>query len=139
MIKWHIKYTDYDGVQREEDFYFGLNKAEIIEMNFSKDGGYEKYLRRIVDEQDARSLLAEFKHLICISYGVKSDDGKRFVKSKELTDQFLQTEAYAELFTELANNTDSITRFVNGILPDEVRKKAEEASRNGSVLPMATA
>ena len=123
MLKKTIKYTDYDGNEREEDFYFNLNKAEVTEMELSKQGGLSEYIKRIVAAQDAPSLVELFKELICKSYGEKSLDGKRFVKSKELTEGFTQTEAYAELFVELASNAEEATKFVNGIMPKNMNVK----------------
>ena len=123
MLKKTIKYTDYDGNEREEDFYFNLNKAEVTEMELSKQGGLSEYIKRIVAAQDAPSLVELFKELICKSYGEKSLDGKRFVKSKELTEGFTQTEAYAELFVELASNAEEATKFVNGIMPKNMNIK----------------
>ena len=123
MLKKTIKYTDYDGNEREEDFYFNLNKAEVTEMELSKQGGLSGYIKRIVAAQDAPSLVELFKELICKSYGEKSLDGKRFVKSKELTEEFTQTEAYAELFVELASNAEEATKFVNGIMPKNMNVK----------------
>ena len=123
MLKKTIKYIDYDGNEREEDFYFNLNKAEVTEMELSKQGGLSEYIKRIVAAQDAPSLVELFKELICKSYGEKSLDGKRFVKSKELTEEFTQTEAYAELFVELASNAEEATKFVNGIMPKNMNIK----------------
>ena len=123
MLKKTIKYTDYDGNEREEDIYFNLNKAEVTEMELSKQGGLSEYIKRIVAAQDAPSLVELFKELICKSYGEKSLDGKRFVKSKELTEEFTQTEAYAELFVELASNAEEATKFVNGIMPKNMNIK----------------
>ena len=123
MLKKTIKYTDYDGNEREEYFYFNLNKAEVTEMELSKQGGLSEYIKRIVAAQDAPSLVELFKELICKSYGEKSLDGKRFVKSKELTEEFTQTEAYAELFVELASNAEEATKFVNGIMPKNMNVK----------------
>ena len=123
MLRKTIKYTDYDGNEREEDFYFNLNKAEVTEMELSKQGGLSEYIKRIVAAQDAPSLVELFKELICKSYGEKSLDGKRFVKSKELTEEFTQTEAYAELFVELASNAEEATKFVNGIMPKNMNVK----------------
>ena len=123
MLKKTIKYTDYDGNEREEDFYFNLNKAEVTEMELSKQGGLSEYIKRIVAAQDAPLLVELFKELICKSYGEKSLDGKRFVKSKELTEEFTQTEAYAELFVELASNAEEATKFVNGIMPKNMNIK----------------
>ena len=117
MLKKTITYTDYDGVERKEDFYFNLNKAELIEMELGTNGGLAKRIQKIVDSQDVTAIIKIFKDLVLKAYGVKSDDGKRFIKSKELSEEFAQTEAYANLFMELASNADEATRFMNGILP----------------------
>jgi Asp-tRNA(Asn)/Glu-tRNA(Gln) amidotransferase B subunit len=117
MIKKTITYTDYDGNQRTEDFYFHLSKAEVAEMELSIPGGLAKQLKKIVEEQDTPKLIEKFKELILKAYGIKSDDAKRFIKSKELSDAFMQTEAYSELFMELANDPEAAKQFVNGILP----------------------
>lgn len=129
MLKKTITYTDYDGVQRTEDFYFNLSKAEIAEMELSTAGGLDKTINRIVAEQDGKRIIALFKDLVLKSYGKKSDDGRRFIKSQELRDEFSQTEAYSDLFMELATDADAAAAFVNGIVPDmsSVQSKAQPA------------
>ena len=117
MLKKTMKYTDYDGNEREEDFYFNLSKGELAEMELSLNGGLEGMINRIIQEKDNRKIVATFKDLILRSYGKKSDDGKRFIKSPELTEEFTQTEAYSDLFIELATDADAAAAFVNGILP----------------------
>lgn len=117
MIKKTIEYVDYNGENRKEEFYFNLSKAEVMEMEMSKNGGLSEYIQRIVKSSDNAAIIALFKEIICKSYGEKSLDGKRFIKNKELTDAFVQTEAYSELFMELATNADEAAAFVNGIIP----------------------
>ena len=117
MLKKTIKYTDYDGNEREEDFYFNLSKAEITEMELSKEGGMSEYIKKISATQNGPELIKLFKEIIIKSYGEKSLDGKRFIKNKELTEAFIQTEAYSELFVELASNADEAVKFINGIMP----------------------
>ena len=118
MLKKTITYTDYDGVERTEDFYFNLSKAEIAEMELSTAGGLDKTINRIVAEQDGKRIIGLFKDLVLKSYGKKSDDGRRFIKSQELRDEFSQTEAYSDLFMELATDADAAAAFVNGIVPN---------------------
>lgn len=120
MLKKTIKYTDYDGNEREEDFYFNLSKAEVTEMELSKEGGMSEYIKKISAAQNAPELIKLFKEIITKSYGEKSLDGKRFIKNKELTEAFTQTEAYSELFVELASNADEAVKFINGIMPKNV-------------------
>ena len=121
MIKKTIEYVDYNGENRKEDFYFNLSKAEIMELELSKNGGLSEYIQRIVNSNDNASIVTLFKEIICKSYGEKSLDGKRFIKSKELTDAFVQTEAYSELFMLLATNAEEATAFINGVIPKNLK------------------
>lgn len=120
MLKKTITYVDYNGVERTEDHYFNLSKAEIMEMELSTKGGFVEMVKKIVDAQDAPSLIKIFKDLILKAYGEKSPDGRRFIKSPEISDAFSQTEAYSNLFMELATDADAAAKFVNGILPNDL-------------------
>lgn len=119
MLKKNIKYVDYDGNYRAEDFYFNLNKAEVIELQLGTVGGLTKTLEKIVQEKDTSRIIEYFKTIILKAYGEKSADGRRFIKSQELRDAFEQTEAYSELFMELASDAKMAAEFINGVLPKE--------------------
>lgn len=123
MLKKTIKYTDYNGVERTEDFYFNLNKAEIMEMQLTTVGGLDAYLKKIVSAQDMPTLMRIFKDLVLKSYGVKSDDGRRFIKNDQLREEFEQTEAYSILYMELSTDAEAAAAFVNGIIPADVAKQ----------------
>lgn len=127
MLKKTIAYTDYNGVERKEDFYFNLTRAEITEMELEIPGGMTAMIKKITSAQDVPSLVKVFKDLILRSYGVKSEDGKRFVKSEQIRDEFSQTEAYSNLFMELATDEAAASAFINGIVPNipEQAKKIE--------------
>jgi hypothetical protein len=128
MIKKTITYTDYNGVERTEDFYFNLTKAEIMEMELSTAGGLADMISRIVKAQDATAIIKIFKELILKAYGEKSQDGKRFKKSEEISNAFSQTEAYSILFMELASDADAASAFVNGVVPADMAKEAARQS-----------
>ena len=117
MLKKTITYTDYNGNERTEDFYFNLTKAEIMEMELGTTGGLAEMLTRIVAAQDAPAIIKMFKDIVLKAYGEKSPDGKRFIKSEELSTAFSQTEAYSQLFMELATDADEAAKFINGIVP----------------------
>lgn len=117
MLKKTIKYTDYEGVERIEDFYFNINKAELAEMELSTKGGMVKRIERIVAAKDNKEIVEIFKEFILKAYGVKSADGKRFIKSQEVLDEFTQSEAYSELFMELATDDKAAAEFINAIVP----------------------
>lgn len=120
MLKKTITYEDFNGVERKEDFYFNLSKAEIMEMQFGTVGGLDVMLQKIVDAKDVKSIMNTFKMLILKAYGVKSDDGRRFIKSEEIAKEFEQTEAYSILYMELASDDNAAAEFVNGIIPKDV-------------------
>lgn len=117
MLKKTITYTDYNQAERTEDFYFNLTKAEVMEMEMSTSGGLAEMIKKIVAAKDAPAIIKVFKDLILKAYGEKSPDGKRFIKSEEITTAFAQTEAYSQLFMELATDPDRAAEFVNGIIP----------------------
>lgn len=126
MLKKTITYTDYNGVERTEDFFFNLTKAEIMEMEMGTEGGMSDMISRLVSAQDTPSIIKIFKNILLKAYGEKSPDGKRFIKSKELSDSFSQTEAYSILFMELATDSEAAAKFVNGIIPADVAKATAE-------------
>lgn len=129
MIKKTITYTDYNGTERTEDFYFNLTKAEVMEMEMSVKGGLAEMIQRIITAQDQPAIIKIFRDLITKAYGVKSPDGRKFMKSAEITDDFVQTEAFSELYMELATNADAAAAFVNGIVPADMAKQAALASK----------
>ena len=117
MLKETITFVDYNDVERTEDFYFNLTKAELMEMELSISGGLGEMINKIVAAKDAPAIIKVFKDLVLKAYGQKSADGRRFIKSKELADEFAQTEAYSQLFMKLATDADAASRFINGIVP----------------------
>lgn len=123
MLKETITYTDYNGVERTEPFYFNLTQAEIMEMELTTKGGLAEYITRIVDAKEVSEIIKVFKDLILKAYGEKSPDGKRFIKSDEISTAFSQTEAYSILFMKLSTDADAAAKFVNGIIPAEASDK----------------
>lgn len=117
MIKWPITYTDYNGVEYTEDFYFNLNRAEVMEMQLNANGALEEYLQQMVDDHDGPKIAEFYRTLILKSYGKKSPDGRRFIKSAAISEEFQQTEAYVNLYMELLNDTEKIKKFTEGVMP----------------------
>ena len=123
MLKKTITYTDYNDNTRTEDFYFNLSEAEIMEMEMSTVGGLAESIQKIVAAQDAPSIIKIFKDLVLKAYGVKSADGKRFIKNSAIREEFEQTEAYSKLFMELATDSDAASKFISGILPNDMSQQ----------------
>lgn len=128
MLKKVLTYTDFDGEERTEEFYFNLTKAELVKMRYSAAGGMEKRLQRIVNEKDPHKIIEVIEDFIKASYGVKSDDGKRFIKSEKLFEDFKSTEAYSDLLIQLMTDEGAAASFVNGIVPPDVARAAAEES-----------
>lgn len=135
MLKKTIKFIDYDGNPREEDFYFNLTKAELSIMEMSHVGGFRKKMERIIKAQDGPALIEAFQDIIQNAYGVKSDDGRRFIKSPELFEEFKQTEAYSELIMELLGSEKGAAEFIAQVMPQDVVAEAA-AEKAANVTPI---
>ena len=133
MYKIREKYEDYDGNERVEEFYFNLTKAEITDMELTTEGGMSAMLNRIIAAKDTSKLIAVFKDLILRSYGQKSPDGRRFIKSDELTKEFTETPAYSQIYLRLATDDKAATEFVNNVIPKDLQKEVKAAQ--GNVIP----
>ena len=123
MLKKTITYVDYNGTEKTEDFYFNLSKAEIMEREMGTTGGLAEMIKKVVDAKDAPAIIKIFKDLVLKAYGEKSLDGRRFIKSEALSNEFSQTEAYAQIFMELATDADKASEFVKGIIPADIEKQ----------------
>ena len=130
MLRKPITYTDYNGIERTEDFFFNLSKPEIVKIQGSVKGGYDVRLKGIAAELNGVAIMEFFEELIMKSYGEKSEDGRRFIKSEELSVAFMQTPAYEALFEELVTNDNAASAFVNGVMPAALVEQAMKAANN---------
>lgn len=148
MLSKTIKYTDYNGVEREEKFLFNLSKAELMEMQYGTTGGLTETIKRIIQTEDSATIIKIFKDLVLKAYGEKSLDGKRFMKvdenGKPLYIAFSQTEAYSNLFMELATDSEAAANFIKGIIPSDVElpnnidiSNLEDLDKMNNTLPQA--
>lgn len=128
-----VKYVDFRGVEREEEFLFNLSKAELVELNLSTEGGLDNLINKITKTIDTPKLIELFKKIMLMSYGEISPDGRRFIKNDELTQAFTQTEAYSIIFMELVSNDVEAAKFVNGIVPSDLREQIAEMQKNGEL------
>ena len=138
MLAKPITYTDYNGVERTETFYFNLSQAELIDMQLGgKDGLYSNKLQKMIDNHDAAAIVATIKEFVLKSYGETTDDGKRFIKSPEISEAFMQTEAYSQLITELLSDDAKSSEFILGIMPQALREAAVAEMNKNKQLPSA--
>ena len=140
MLKKSITYKNYLEEEVTEDFYFNLNKAELVELEMSHEDGLSEALKRIIASKDGGEIIREFKNIIMKSYGVKSEDGRRFIKNQQVRDEFESTEAYSVLFIELVTNADAAAEFVNGVIPGDLNQlklvpQPENEKRDGDETP----
>lgn len=124
MIEKTISFTDYNGVKRTETHYFNLNKAEVVQMEIETPGGMQKYIEDIIAAQNAPELIRTFKKILDMSYGVKSPDGREFIKNEEVLNKFRQTEAYSDLYMELVQDEKAAADFIKGVLPSTDRAES---------------
>ena len=122
MIKKVVSYVDYDGHDRVENFYFNLTQTELTDLSVKHSGGLNDYIQSIIDAKDVKELYSLFKEIIDMSYGKKSEDGRRFMKSQEILDDFKQTLAYDKLVVSLANDEEEAAAFIQGVIPSTEKK-----------------
>lgn len=138
MLKRSIKYEDFNGNEVTEDFYFNISKPELIDLEVEHAEGFKEMIEKIIATNDRKGLIEQFKKIVLLAYGEKSDDGKRFVKNEWIREGFSQTPAYETLFMELATNDEAAVEFLTGVLPRDLRgemDKIKSAPPTGPVPP----
>lgn len=126
MYKRTITYTDYFGQERKEDVYFNLNRSELTKLQLSTQRGYVNMLQDLIDKNDGPTIMKTFDEIIRMAYGEKSEDGRRFIKSPELSEAFTQTPMYDQLYMELCTDAKAAAEFVNNIIPQDLRDEASK-------------
>ena len=129
MIKKTVEYTDFDGNKRKEDFYFHLTEAEVADWELSVEGGLSKRLVNIIKSNDVRKIIPIYKEILIKSYGVKSADGRRFIKNDEVRDDFVQTQAFSDLYMKLATDAEEGSNFIKGIMPAIDESKFKDVNK----------
>lgn len=125
MLRKPIKYKDLDGNPIEEEFYFNFSKPELVEMMVSQKGGLDTYVKRIVESNDNKEIVALLKDIIVKSIGRRSPDGRYFEKSDQIAQEFVQSDAYSELFMEFFTDENAGANFVNAVIPADLREQVE--------------
>ena len=139
MYKKTITYTDFNGTERTEDFYFHMTQAEILKMEYSQEGGMTNVIQNIIETEETTKLLPLFETVVRMSYGKRSIDGRHFEKKPEYTDQILASEAYSNMFVEFMMNADEAAKFINNVCKkidvDENRKSLSSmVSENSNII-----
>lgn len=125
MLAKKVTYTDYAGTERTETFYFNLNQAELMEMEVSESGGLQTTINRIIADNDGKRIIETFKAIVLKSYGVPSSDGRRFIKSKELCEEFEQCPAFSDIFMELSTDAEKAAEFINAVISNPKKNGLE--------------
>lgn len=136
MYKKTITYTDYFGVERTEDFYFNLTTSELMKLQLSTQQGFYNEMQTLIDSHDAPKIMDAFNKIIMMAYGEKSEDGRRFVKSPEISKAFTETPAYDKFFMELIEDSKTAAEFINGIAPNNAKLSSDETAK---IIAMAEA
>lgn len=133
MLKKVITCENFNGVETTEEYWFNLTESEIIEMQLGTAGGLDQKISQIVSGLDLPEVVKFFKDFVLKSYGVKSPDGKRFIKNDEIREAFSQTNAYNKLFMELAFDDKAAADFINGVIPKGLADKISEVKPEETV------
>lgn len=132
MIKKTITYKDFNDKERTENFYFHFSQAELLDMEMDVDGGFAERIQKMIDTKDQKELLKIIKKFVYDAYGVKSDDGKRFMKNPEVKAEFIESPAYSIIFMELVTNDQVAAEFVNGVIPDDMKSQYAAALKKAN-------
>lgn len=135
MLKKTITFEDLEGNKLTEDFYFHLTKADIAEMELSEKGGLTDHVKKIIAAEDGPQLVALMKDLLVKTVGHRSEDGRRFIKNQAIIDDFVQSDAYSELFVELATNAESAAAFIRGVVPASMQEAVDTGMSENVELP----
>lgn len=133
MIVYNETYTDYNGTQRTEEFRFHFNQAELLEMELSTEGGFSARVNRIINANSHPELLQVMKTFVLDAYGVKSEDGRRFMKSEQIRQEFMESPVYSRIFMRLTTGKDAAklaAEFINGVTPDDMPKPMAVSAEN---------
>lgn len=135
MFTHTITYEDWDDNKVTEKLYFNLSKVELIELNVNWEGGLEKTFERLQKAEDQKTMFSFINTLLLKSYGVKSDDGREFVKNDEVLKKFTQSRAYEEIFTLLGEDEKFGEAFIRGVFPKEIIKEYDKTEKEKALLP----
>lgn len=124
-----ITYTDFNNVERTEDFYFNLTEAEVIEwLTTNSSATLGEVLDGMRRKNDIQGILSSTKDLIYRAYGEKSADGRRFVKTPEVKANFMETPAYSKLFMEISTDANKAVEFLNAVIPSDLAARVRKIS-----------
>lgn len=126
MLKRDITYENFDGETVTETFYFNLMQTEIVKLQVEYDGGMREMLQRIIKSENMEAIIREFQKIVLLAYGQRSEDGKRFIKSAQLREEFSQTAAYDALFMELATDDGKAAEFIAGVIPKQLLEQDQD-------------
>jgi hypothetical protein len=133
MLKKTVTFEDLDGNEVTEDFYFHLSKADIIEMEASEQGGMAQHLAAMIATNDNGQILSAVKLILERTVGRRSEDGRRFERSKEITEAFMQSDAYSVVFMDLVTDAAKAAEFFKGVIPAQAAAKLEASMASNPV------
>lgn len=128
MYKETVTFTDLNDVEREEDCYFHLNEAELMKLEAGITGGFVEMIDKAIKAKDGKTILDTFDDIMHKSYGVKSADGRKFIKNEEVWLNFKETEAYSIIFTKLVTDADYASKFIAGIIPKNIKESVKDVA-----------
>lgn len=132
MFETPITYTDLNGDEQTETYAFHLTKENVVDLNVSPKGGLENYLQEIIASEDGAAVMENLRAIVRMAVGRRSEDGKRFEKDPVYASQFMQSEAYSELFFRLVSDAEFAAEFINKTMPSGMKKQLEDTKKTYS-------
>jgi hypothetical protein len=123
MFKHNIDYVDFNGTERNEDFYFHLSSVEVTRLEAEIGRDLNTHIKELTANQDMKTLLDFLERILLGAYGRKTSDGKSFIKNKDLRTEFEYSNAYAEIFEQMLTNPDLAKKFGEAVADNGKSKK----------------
>lgn len=142
MIKKTVTYKDFNDEEQTDELLFHMSKADLIQLQMEEGGdGFGEYIQQITDAEDSAEVWRIFKKILKMSFGKKSPDGKRFIKTDEQWDEFTSSEAYSTLVMDLMSDPNAMAEFITKLVPQDLDADvAKITATNGApqAAPAAT-
>jgi len=133
LFKKTVTYKDYNGDEQTDTYWFHLSEDEVTVIEYEavtdRTLGLADMIEKIVKDMKGKEMIGIITNLVEKAYGIRSTDGKRFIKTPELYEEFKSTAGYSKFFFELVTNADTLVEWFNGLLPENLAELAEDAKR----------
>lgn len=130
MYKVDLEHENFDGETVTSTLYFNITKTRLAK-NLELRDELDEIQKMIGGETreltpgEIQKIVNLVEKIMKISYGVRSEDGKRFDQRADRWEEFQQTAAYDAFLYSLFETPSKATEFMVGVMPKDLIRQAE--------------